>query len=517
MNGTGGIHLGTNVRFDVANATADDAADLLVTMRLDNGGAMGTTGSLSKLGAGTLVLDNAFNSFTGGVTVEAGVLRVASAGSLSTGDIIVTGGLLDLGNFAFAGNITLAGGMVINTGGWTGTGTANPAFTVDPAFLAGLAAGSSFSILPGMTADISGIAAAIDFRGGALQGVGSYAGALSVSAGTLDLSGGNPLGTLALAGTGVIDFGGRATDIAIAYSGGSLLNADDYTGEITVFGASTTLVAGTLGGGTVVAGNGRLLVFGANFANNVRIIGGSVLNLENFEGTLFVGAGSSINLGNPEDDTSVSTLASLVIEAGGTLSGQGTVASLTLSEGGTLAVGNSPGVITVTNDLTLTGGTQRFEVRNAVDTLTGGPATPGEDYDFVLVQGTLDLSGLSAENRFLLELISLTETDTLGALADFDPAGTYQFTLYEFTGLNLGSNSAGSLNSLFTIDADGFFDMNGDAVDSNLFSVMLNQQNNTLVLSYGVVPEPSTYGLMLGALALALSAWRRRRKPAPLA
>lgn len=514
MNGSGGIHLGSNVRFDVADATGSSAADLLVTMRLDNGGNAGGIGSITKLGSGTLVLDNAANSFTGGMTIEAGVVRVASAGSLSTGDITLTGGLLDLGNLAFAGNINLNGGMVINTAGWTGTGTVNPAFTVDPAFLASLGAGSTFTVLPNMTADIAGIAASIDYRGGTLQGVGAYAGSLGVSGGTLDLAAANPLGTLSLSGTGVIDFGGRATDIDIAYSGGSLLNAGNYTGDIVVSGATTTLVAGTLGGGTVVAGNGRLLVFGANFANNVRLVGGSVLNLQNFAGTLFVGAGSSVNLGNIAAGTETVTLAALVLENGGTLSGEGTLAALTLDAGGVLAVGNSPGVITTTGNLTLNGGTQRFEVRNALDTLTDGPSTPGEDYDVVQVQGTLDLSGLSAQNRFLLELISLTETNALGALADFDPAGTYDFTLYDYATLNLGSNLASGINSLFTLDADGFLDMNGDQVDANLFSVRLDTQNSSLVLHYGVVPEPSTYGLVLGGLALALSAWRRRRKPA---
>jgi autotransporter-associated beta strand protein len=480
-------------------------------MRLDNGGLIGTTGSLTKSGLGTLVLDNALNSFTGGVTVEAGVLRVASAGSLSTGNILLTGGILDLGNLAFAGAINLAGGLVINAGGWTGAGTVSSPTTVDPSFLAALGSDSSFSILPGMTADLSGVTASIDFRGGTLEGIGAYAGALTVTAGTLDLTAASPLGTLAVGGTGSIDFGGRATDIAVAYAGGSLVNADDYTGLITVTGTSTTLVAGTLGGGTVVAGDGRELVFGENFANNVRIVGGSVLGLENFEGTLFVGVGSSVNLGNADDLTNTVTQASLVLESGGTLSGEGTLAALTLGQGSVLDVGNSPGVINVIGDLTLNGGSQRFEVRNALDTLTGLPSTPGEGYDFVSVQGVLDLSALSVQNRFLFELISLNESDGLGALADFDANGTYMFTLYQFGSRDLGSHSVASVNSLFEIDADGFLDMNGQQVDGSLFSIAL--RGNTLVLNYGVVPEPSTYGLMLGGLALALSAWRRRRQP----
>jgi hypothetical protein len=276
-------------------------------------------------------------------------------------------------------------------------------------------------------------------------------------------------------------------------------------------GDAPLFVAGTLGGGTVVAGDGRQLVFGANFANNVRLVGGSVLSLENFEGTLFVGVGSSVNLGNADDLTNTVTQASLVLESGGTLSGEGTLAALTLGQGSVLDVGNSPGVINVIGDLTLNGGSQRFEVRNALDTLTGLPSTPGEGYDFVSVQGVLDLSALSVQNRFLFELISLNESDGLGALADFDANGTYMFTLYQFGSRDLGSHSVASVNSLFEIDADGFLDMNGQQVDGSLFSIAL--RGNTLVLNYGVVPEPSTYGLMLGGLALALSAWRRRRQP----
>jgi hypothetical protein len=90
---------------------------------------------------------------------------------------------------------------------------------------------------------------------------------------------------------------------------------------------------------------------------------------------------------------------------------------------------------------------------------------------------------------------------------------SYSFTLYDFATYELGANSLGSLNSLFTINTDGFVDMNGGQVDSNMFSVVLGSSNSSLVLQYGVVPEPSTYGLMLGGLALALSAWRRRRQP----
>jgi hypothetical protein len=501
-----------------ANAYINDEFDDTTTLGAADQSINLTLEATGVSAEAELVIYNAVNSFVNDIEVTAsGENSYACAdldGAISVaGDITVTGGLLDLGNFAFSGNITLAGGILVNSQGWTGQGTVTTPFTVDPGFLASLDTGSTFSVLPGMTADLTGITAAIDFRGGSLAGLGSYAGPLTVSAGTLDLTTATPLGTLALAGTGVIDFGGRELVMDIAYSGGSLLNADNYTGEITVTSASTTLVAGSLGGGIVIAGDGRQLVFGANFANNVRLVGGSVLNLENFGGTLFVGPGSSVNLGSIEGGTETVTLASIVLEQGGTLSGEGTLSALTLDTGGVLNVGNSPGVITIVNDLALNGGSQRFEVRQATDALTGLPSQAGVDYDLVEVGGVLDLSGLSASNTFLLELISLQLNDSPGSLADFDPNLSYSFTLYDFATYELGANSLGSLNSLFTINTDGFVDMNGGQVDSNMFSVVLDSSNSSLVLQYGVVPEPSTYGLMLGGLALALSAWRRRRQP----
>jgi hypothetical protein len=53
-----------------------------------------------------------------------------------------------------------------------------------------------------------------------------------------------------------------------------------------------------------------------------------------------------------------------------------------------------------------------------------------------------------------------------------------------------------------------FQDQNGAFVTSG-FS--LNDTGTSLQLNYAPIPEPSTYGLILGGLALAGAAIRRRR------
>jgi autotransporter-associated beta strand protein len=60
------------------------------TMMITN--AIGGSGSLSKAGAGTLVLANPNNSFTGGTVVNSGTLKAVADGTLGSGDVTVTNG-----------------------------------------------------------------------------------------------------------------------------------------------------------------------------------------------------------------------------------------------------------------------------------------------------------------------------------------------------------------------------------------------------------------------------------------
>jgi autotransporter-associated beta strand protein len=72
-------------------------------------GVIGGSGSLTKIGAGTLVLSSA-NSYSGGTTLAAGTLRLENNQALGTGALTTTGSVVD-----YANGITIANPIVINS------------------------------------------------------------------------------------------------------------------------------------------------------------------------------------------------------------------------------------------------------------------------------------------------------------------------------------------------------------------------------------------------------------------
>jgi autotransporter-associated beta strand protein len=151
---------------------------------ITNGGA--TSVALTKTGAGVLTLTNA-NTFSGGLTLATGTLRLNNATALGTGTLTIAGGTLDNtsggaisnannnvqswnGNFSFAGSgpLHLGTGAVTLSANRTVTATAN-ALTVG-----GVVGGGAFSLTK---AGVSGRLA--------LSGANTYSGGTVVSAGTL--------------------------------------------------------------------------------------------------------------------------------------------------------------------------------------------------------------------------------------------------------------------------------------------------------------------------------------------
>jgi hypothetical protein len=184
--------------------------------------------------------------------------------------------------------------------------------------------------------------------------------------------------------------------------------------------------------------------------------------------------------------------------------------------GGVLAPGNSPGLINATDLALNPGGIGQFQVYSITGTGDlggGGVLAAGIDYDSTNVTGVLDLSALTASSQFNMFLISLSGPNTQGSIESWDSSTmAYTFDLFTYATLYLGDNEAmrgGDLTSLFNINTAGFVDEWGAVIKPEHFT--FTDTGSSIQLTYSVVPEPSTYGLMLGGLALAVAAVRRRR------
>jgi fibronectin-binding autotransporter adhesin len=431
------------------------------------------------------------------VTVSAGTLLIGDVAALGTGAITVSGGVLDLADLAPTNVIVLAGGALANGAVWAGTGTIQVATAADATLLNSFGA-AEVTIAAGATVDLTGVTKDIVFEGGSLSNLSGYAGKVRVK-GNLDVSAGDHAGELEVAAGGTVNFGNRSSDRTVKFTGGAVQGAN-FTGNIEVVGSGVALTSGIAAGNVrMTAGNSAAIQAGFNRA--IRLEGGDLSGLDNYSGELTVAAPTF-------STTGITTAATLSVESGSTLSGSGTIGGLTQVAGSVLAPGNSPGILNVTGTHVLAG-----DASMEVEFYDLAASTaPGTGYDAV-VAGTLDLSGLTTSSRYILDLVSLSALQsTQGPLAGFDASQGYTFDLFAYTDILLPAAYAGSLDGFFTIDASAFLDAAGNSVSAAAFSVLDNTDSKIVQLVYAPIPEPSTYGLILGGLGLAAAALRRRKK-----
>ena len=272
-------------------------------------------------------------------------------------------------------------------------------------------------------------------------------------------------GTIALVKTGVNT---QILSGSGAYTGGVTVTA----GTLQVKGASPSTVSSALGaptGGVVVNNSGQLFV-SASIANAV------------------------------------------TVNSGGRVSGNGQLDLITVNSGGVIAAATSPtqlnaATLTTNNTATLAGGSIiEWKLNDAA-------GLAGIGYDTFNFTTGLDLSGASAANKIVVRIISFNSPGdaTAGNPLAMNKGSLKTFAFATSTSVTppLGTNIA----DLFTYDVSQFRYTDGTSSDAGLWAMSFDQNTTTMTLTT-VVPEPSTYGLGLGALLLAAAAIRRRRRKA---
>ena len=252
------------------------------------------SGGLNKTTAGTVVLGGN-NSYTGGTSIEGGVLQLGGDHALPNGgNLTVDAGTLDLGGH----NPTVAtiggSGLVTNSSG-QGTITVNPATAAtvnatiaDGTGMVGVVKAGNGSLVLNAANSYSG---GTTVSGGTLQlgtagALGSIDGALTVNAGTLDLNGQNTtVGKLQSAvTTGVIASGGGPATLTAGAGDASSTFAGvivDGVGPVSLVktGSGTLGLAGanSYRGGTTINGGAVSITSGGNLGDGNVTIGAATL------------------------------------------------------------------------------------------------------------------------------------------------------------------------------------------------------------------------------------------------
>ncbi len=481
----------------------------------------GTTG-LAKDGSGELSLTTP-NFFTGAVTANTAGAVIKAAFLDDNSSSLGAGALSD------PTKLQLGAGAALEFTGTTNT-VSSRSFTLTDS--AGIAAGVGAGTLT-FTAD-----AKIDLVGSEpllkLTANNTGNNIFRASLTEADVLAGNGIKTLTIDGTGTWVIGGAANrfknDVRIEAATGATIGLENAAlpSGATLAVANNATVRWESGNTTgvkleVAAGSTAKLDLGANNVvfSNAPVVASGTGTTANFEkqgsGTLTITSGvsaPSFNVAISSGTLSVNgTLGNVTLSSGTRLGGSGTLGAVTSASGSTIAPGNSPGIMN-TSSMTLVGNTTfLWEVQDA----QAGPGVGG--YDKTVISGSLDLTGASASNKIILKINSLASDGvTIGNATNFGPPnGVASIRTFEFASVQTGSSGVllgGGLNisDVFQFDLSQFTYSDGSASNAGLWSIDWNQASGAITLT--AVPEPSTYGFAMGALALAAAAIRRRKRQA---
>ena len=462
-------------------------------------GVVSGTGSLVKAGSGVWTLSGN-NTFTGGVTLNAGVLTLGNAGALNStagSENAVTFGSGSTGTLRLNGNSVTVANLSSNA-------------TVGTPVVENNAAGTA-TLTVGNSGNQSGTFAGVIQNGTAgtlaltkagtgtltLSGANTYTGATTINAGTVSISADSNLGTAP----------GAATPGQLTLDGGKLSATAGFTLNsnrgiaVGASGGTIETTTGTLSYGGILAGSGTLTKEGG---------GTLALGAVNaFTGSLTVNSGTVT-----ASELDLAATRSLTIASGALVSvtqGSGTTSTISgsLAGAGTFQIGGS-GTTELANAFSASGLTLK---------LTGGTLLLSGSGTFGF--GTIDITGnttidFSGANGSTLSSTSLRIASGVSVTVVNHVAGT---DFWYASGNLVNLDSAGSPTSTLTSPSNQTSaPLSSISFTSNATSSNYNGLTTTWLSGTGEirpVPEPSTYGAMLMAGCAGLFGvrrWRAKRR-----
>jgi len=496
---TGNLVLGSGIRFDV-----NDGKEISGTGKIKVAATGALISNTSGNPGGTISTEIALNSnaiaFTKGTW--AGSAYTPSTSFLTTVGG-TTGGALSI--FFLSGDSDIDLSNNSSTGGGAGTLTLTGAST----YTGNTSISANSPASPAVSSVILGVDNALPIGTGLIVGTKTGLGVP-----VLDLNGKNQQLAYVADGANVsttkyLKFVNNASSPSVLTLGGAVSPGKAFSGTISDGAGTIALVktggntqilsgSGTYSGGVTVNA-GTLQVTGASPSTVSTALGaptGAVV--VNNSGQLFVSA----SIANP-----------VTVNSGGRVSGNGQLDLITVNSSGVIAAATSPtqlnaATLTTNNTATLAGGSIiEWKLNDAA-------GLAGIGYDTFNFSTGLDLSGASAANKIVVRIISFNSP---GDATAGNPLAMNKGSLKTFAFASASSvmkpTFGTNIADLFTYDVSQFRYTDGTSSDAGLWAMSFDQNTTTMTLTT-VVPEPSTYGLGLGALLLAAAAIRRRRRKA---
>lgn len=293
-------------------------------------GALSGAASVVKSGAGLLTI-NAANTFTGGVTIQSGTVRIGNAAALGTGVVTLRGGTLDTQALAPTNAIAVAAESTITGGSGGG--------------LQGIKAVTGSDRLNVVSTSVFDFEGSLSGFSGrlAMSGAGSFRfdGSAGSSAAEFDL-GTRPLSARSGIAFALGALSGVAGSVLTGASGSGNTTAVTYT--IGGNGASTTFAGVIANGGGVTSvtktGAGTLTLTGANtFTGATTISAGRFALSGSLTSAITASSGTLAPQGAP------ATSGNLNVQSGGRFEARVGAASDTLSVGGSVTLSGALDVI----------------------------------------------------------------------------------------------------------------------------------------------------------------------------